>query len=40
VKFQIIRDSVKEAENLPLETAFLLLDKVECQKKPETIDVL
>ena len=40
VKFQIISDSVKEAEKLPLETVFLLLDKAECQNKPKTIDVL
>lgn len=31
---------MKEAKNLPLETIFLLLDKVKCQNKPKTIDVL
>lgn len=40
VTFQIKRGLWKDAENLPLETLFLLLDKVECQNKPKTIDVL
>lgn len=31
---------MKEAEKLPLETVFLLLDKAECQIKPKTIDAL
>lgn len=40
VKFQIISNSVKETEKLPLETVFLLLDKVECQNKLKTTDAL
>lgn len=40
VKFQIISNSVKETEKLPLETIFLLLDKVECQNKLKTTDAL
>lgn len=40
VTFQIKRGLWKDAENLPLEMLFLFLDKVECQNKPKTIDVL
>lgn len=31
---------MKEAENPPLETVFVLLDKARCQNKPKIIDVL
>lgn len=31
---------MKDAQNLPLQMLFLLLDKAECQNKPKTIDGL